>query len=180
MATKALQTTSIPDTLNKMRKTKLSRDTGEQTHIHICLLLVASQIGSAFQKRKLAACNQRYSTVCPFGHTDSTWGNTSQGNYTCSFPHAPKETFIKFFKTHKWKNLYIFKGTGAPKYKRMKKKRTSEWTMWICVTCGCASSLHVWNIGVTIIILSHEDTSGVNEFMHERTYNSTWHIGNTH
>lgn len=165
-----------------MRKTKLSRDTGEQTHIHTCLLLVALQIGSAFQKRKLAACNQRYSTVCPFGHTDSTWGNTSQGNYTCSFPHAPKEAFTKVFKTHKWKNLYIYlKGLGHLNTKEWGKKK-DKWVdhVDVCHMCGSASSLRIWNIGVTIIILSHEDMSGVNEFMHESTYNSPWHIGNTH
>lgn len=52
-------------------------------------------------------------------------------------PMLQKRHLQKFSKHINEKTyIYIFKGTGAPKYKRMKKKkRTSEWTMWMCVTC---------------------------------------------
>lgn len=52
--------------------------------------------------------------------------------------------------------------------------------MDVCHMCGSASSLRIWNIGVTIIILSHEDTSGVNEFMHESTYNRKHSLNVSH
>lgn len=49
--------------------------------------------------------------------------------------------------------------------------------MDVCHTCASVFSL-IWNIGITIIILSHEDVSGVNEPMCESTQNSAWCMEN--
>lgn len=49
--------------------------------------------------------------------------------------------------------------------------------MDVCHTCGSVFGL-IWNTGITSIILSHEDVSGVNEPMGEITQNSGWCMGN--
>lgn len=49
--------------------------------------------------------------------------------------------------------------------------------MDVCHTCGSVFGL-IWNTGITSIILSNEDVSGVNEPMGGITQNCAWCMGN--
>lgn len=129
MATKALWTTGSPDTSQWERPNSAETQRSEP----MCVLPMASQIGSAFQRRKLALCRQCSSAARPFGLIDSTLGNAFWRNNTCSFPHASKKTLAKTFKTKKQNHLSL-KGLGHLNTKGWD-IRTGWWSMLTCVTC---------------------------------------------
>ena len=135
---KALWTTGSPDT-SQWERPNSAETQGSKA---VCVLPMALQISSAFQKRKLAACRQRSSAVCPFGLIDSTLGNAFWGDYTCSYPHASKKTLAKIFKTKTWNHLSL-KGLGHLNTKGWG-IRTGWWSMLmasrVCDVCSVPSS----------------------------------------
>lgn len=174
MATKALWTTGSPDT-SQWERPDSAETQGSKA---MCVLLMALQIGSAFPKRKLAACRQRSAAVCPFGLIDSTLGNAFWGDYTCSFPHASKKTPAKIFKTKTWNNLSL-KGLGHLNTKGWD-IRTGWWGTLMSVTCVwmCVQFPHLEHA----CCLSYEAASRVDTFRHRNALriNIAWYIGNTH
>lgn len=143
MATKALWTTGSPDTSQWERPNSAETQRSKP----MCVLPMALQIGSAFQRRKLAVCRQCSSAARPFGLIDSTLGNAFWRNNTCSFPHASKKTLAKTFKTKKRNHLSL-KGLGH--------RNTKGWDIRTgCGACWhvsrvyeCVFSFLIWNMGI--------------------------------
>lgn len=141
MATKARWTASSPDTLEWERP----NSAGTQGSKHTCLLLVALQMGSASQKRNCSMLPEILNCLSLWTYWFHS-GKCIPRKLHLLLPPCSKKDIYKIIQNKEMKNLYIFKGPGAPSHQNMRKK----WQVGGpcgCYLCESVCGLLPWKMG---------------------------------